>query len=359
MNALRLLLRAYPVLFAALCAMLCASALTLLYGESPRAVYRLFFLGTWGSAYGIGQVLFKSTPLLCTGLAVALALRGGLFNIGCEGQLTLGAFAMGVCGAHLPQDTPAIVALPLCLLCGAAAGAALGALPGLLKWSTGAHEVIVTIMLNFVTRALMIGVGARFFVKQSLHTPPVIAGAELPRLAKVLPALHGSAVSAALLLSVLLCGLCAFLLRRTRGGFALRAVGENPEAARAAGIDLGRTWAWVMALSGALAGLGGANFVLGYKHYYEDGFSGGVGYMGIAVAVLGLGRPLYVLLAALLFGTLSQGGLAVNALVPRELIDVLTAVVIFAVAASGPEIRHLLMQPLWQKKSQDIRREGA
>ncbi len=337
-----LLARGLPLLWAGLCALAVASLLTLIYGESPFQVYRLLLSGTWGSVYGIGQVLFKTTPLICTGLAVAMALRGGLFNIGCEGQLIIGAFATAMCGVALPAHTPSVVAVPLCVLASFVGGAALGALPGALKWATGAHEVIVTIMLNFVVRAAMVGVGLRLFLKESVHTAPVIAAAELPRLSHYLPALHGSAVNLSLGLALLVAAGCAFLLHRTRAGFALRTVGLNPDAAQAAGMSLGRTYTWVMALSGGLAGLSGANFVLGYKHYYEDGFSGGVGYMGIAVAVLGQNRPLGVVLSALLFGTLSQGGLAVNARVPRELIDVLTAVTIFAVAAAGPEVRRLL-----------------
>ncbi|MBP8196309.1 MAG: ABC transporter permease, partial [Deltaproteobacteria bacterium] len=130
--------------------------------------------------------------------------------------------------------------------------------------------------------------------------------------------------------------------RRTRHGFALRVVGQNPEAAAAAGLHLGRVRTLAFALSGGLAGLGGANFVLGYKYYYEDGFSSGIGYLGIAVAVLAHNRPLWLLLSALFFGTLAQGGLAVNAVVPRELIDVLSATVILAVATASAEVKRLL-----------------
>jgi simple sugar transport system permease protein len=335
-------LRALPVLWAALVAMAVASVLTRLYGQSPLAVYRLLFAGTWGSSYGLGQVLFKTTPLLFTGLAVAVALRAGLFNVGAEGQLITGALCTALCGAGLPAGTPGWVALPLALLAGFGGGAALGALPGLLKWWAGAHEVIVTILLNFIVRAILIGLGARLFVKESVHTAPVLAAARLSRLSRWLPPLHGSAVNTALLLGLLMVVGFAVLLGRSRLGFALRTVGLNPDAAQAAGLHLGRVRTLAMVLSGGIAGLGGANFVLGYKYYYEDGFSSGIGYLGIAVAVLGQSRPLGVLAAALLFGTLSQGGLAVNALVPRELMDVLSAVMILAVATFTPEVQRLL-----------------
>jgi ABC-type uncharacterized transport system permease subunit len=343
MSTLRLLgLRALPVLWAALLAMVIASVLTRLYGQSPLQVYQLLFAGTWGSSYGVGQVLFKSTPLLFTGLAVAVALRAGLFNVGGEGQLITGALCTALCGAYLPVGTPGWAAIPLCLVCGFGGGAALGALPGLLKWWAGAHEVIVTILLNFIVRAILIGLGTHLFVKESVHTPAIIAAARLSRLSRWLPTLHGSAVNTALLLGLCIVPLFALLLGRTRLGFALRTVGQNPDAAQAAGLHLGRVRTLAMLLSGGIAGLGGANFVLGYKYYYEDGFSSGVGYLGIAVAVLGQSRPLGVLLAALLFGTLSQGGLAVNALCPRELMDVLSAVMILAVATFTPEVRRLI-----------------
>lgn len=343
MSGLRQLgLRALPVLWAALVAMAVASVLTRLYGQSPLAVYRLLLAGTWGSSYGLGQVLFKTTPLLFTGLAVAVALRAGLFNVGGEGQLITGALCTALCGAGLPAGTPGLLAIPLALLAGFGGGAALGALPGLLKWWAGAHEVIVTILLNFIVRAILVGLGTRLFVKESVHTAPVLAAARLSRLSRFLPALHGSAVNTALLLGLLMVLVFAVLLGRSRLGFALRTVGLNPDAAQAAGLHLGRVRTLAMVLSGGIAGLGGANFVLGYKYYYEDGFSSGIGYLGIAVAVLGQSRPLGVLAAALLFGTLSQGGLAVNALCPRELMDVLSAVMILAVATFTPEVKRLL-----------------
>ena len=167
MSGLRpLALRALPVLWAALSAMAVASILTRLYGQSPLAVYRLLLAGTWGSSYGLGQVLFKTTPLLFTGLAVAVALRAGLFNVGGEGQLITGALCTALVAAGLPAGTPSWVALPLALLAGFGGGAALGALPGLLKWWAGAHEVIVTILLNFIVRAILVGLGVELVVRR-------------------------------------------------------------------------------------------------------------------------------------------------------------------------------------------------
>ena len=162
---------------------------------------------------------------------------------------------------------------------------------------------------------------------------PVAAGERLRRFDTWFPALHGSPVNTSLVLAMLLAlGVGAFLFR-TRAGDALRAVGLNASAAEYGGMAIGRTQVLSMALSGAVAGLGGVNFVLGYKHFFELGFSGGAGFLGIAVALIGRNHPVGVILAAVFFGALSYGGLVINQRVPRELVEMLTALVIlFAIA---------------------------
>jgi simple sugar transport system permease protein len=228
------------------------------------------------------------------------------------------------------------------LLAAALGGGIVGAVPGVLKARFGAHEVIVTIMLNFVVLALLnYLVSARLHVPDTLHTPELKSGA-LPRLSDLAGAFHGSAANATILLAVVTAIVLGWYLFRTRRGFELRSVGLQPAAAEYAGVNVaGVTWR-ALAVSGALAGLGGLNYVLGYKHYYEEGFATGAGFLGIAVALVGRSHPVGIVLAALLFATLSQGGLAVNALVPKQMVDVLQAVVILAVATSVPEVRRLL-----------------
>ncbi|MBI5482542.1 MAG: ABC transporter permease [Deltaproteobacteria bacterium] len=329
--------------------MLVASLLILLYGESPARVYALMLQGTFGSGYGLGQVLFKATPLLLCGLSVALAFRAGLFNIGAEGQVIAGAFACAMVGIHLPAGTPAPLAIAAAALTAFAAGALVGFVPGLLRAWTGAHEVINTLMLNFIVQAVLEHAGRRVFVLESLHTAPVVDAARLGRLGDLWPALRGSAANTALLLAVLVALLAWLLLFRTRAGLRLRALGLSPPAAECAGVRVGLTWIGAMTLAGGLAGLCGANAVLGYKGYYESGFSGGVGFMGIAVALLGRNHPAGVVGAALLFGFLSQGALAINALVPKELIEVLQAVIILALAAASGEVRRVLARALGRR----------
>lgn len=312
---------------ALLSAMLVASLLILFYGESPLSVYGLMLARTWGDAYGLGQVVFRATPLIFTGLAVALAFRGGLFNIGAEGQLALGSFACGLVGASLGADLPAPLAVVFCILAAAAAGGLWGALPGLLKARFGAHEVITTIMLNFVAQAFILGAGRRgLFQTETVHTAPIVAAARLPALGA------GSAGSFAFLLALLVALGCHLFVTRTRHGFELRALGRSAPAAEAAGVNIGATTVLVMAASGALAGLVAAGTVLGYKGYFEAGLGSGAGFMGIAVALLARNVAWAVVPAALFFGTLAQGALAANALVPKEIIEVIEAVIVLALA---------------------------
>ena len=331
-----------PPLVALLLAAVVGDLLILSFGQSPGAVYRLLLDGTWGNAYGFGQVLYKATTLVFTGLAVALGLRAGLFNIGAESQLAAGGFCAALVGLLLPPGIPALLCLPVYVLAAALGGGAVGAVPGWLKARFGAHEVIVTIMLNFIVLALLNYLtSTRLHVPDTLHTAEIRSG-QLARLADLSPAFQGSAANMAIVLAVLaMIGLWWFLFR-TRRGFELRAVGLQPQAAEYGGIDVGAVTWRALALSGAIAGIGGLNYVLGYKHYYEEGFATGAGFLGIAVALVGRSHPLGIGLAALLFATLSQGGLAVNALVPKQMVDVLQAVVILAVATSVPEVRRLL-----------------
>jgi len=302
-------------------------------GENPFVIYALMLRESFGTGYGLGQTLFRATPLVFTGLAVALGFRAGLFNIGVEGQLYLGGFAAALVGAALP-GWPAAVLLPACVLAAALAGAAWGGIPGLLKARFGAHEVINTIMLNFIAFALVAYFGRSVYQTATVRTAEVGAGAVLPRLGDWLPALHGTPANLSLALALAAAAAVYVLLFRTRTGYELRAVGLNAPAAEYGGISVGGTQALAMALSGALAGLGGVNFVLGYKRFFEQGFSAGAGYLGIAVALIGRTHPAGVIVAALFFGALSYAGLVINGRVPRELIEVLQGLVILGAIAA-------------------------
>lgn len=325
---------------AVLLALACGGVLVALLGRNPFAVYALLARETFGSWYGFGQVLFKATTLAGTGLAVAVAFRAGLFNIGVEGQLYLGGLGAAVMALALPASLPAVVMVPLVLLAAAGAGAVWAAIPGLLRARLGVHEVINTIMMNFIAFAIgswaLVAHLARY---ETLHTATVPAAAQLPRLEALLPLLRGAPVNASLVLVLLLCVAMALVLWRTSWGFELRATGLSAAAARTAGIPVARRIVGAMALSGALAGLAASNFVLGYKHYFEEGFTAEAGFRGIAVALLARNHPLGVVPAALLFGALDRGGFVLNQVVPKEFVDILQALVLFFVIVLGPWLR--------------------
>jgi len=331
-----------PPVVALLLAVVVGDLLILAFGQAPGAVYRLLLEGTWGNWYGLGQVLYKATTLTFTGLAVGYAMRAGLFNIGAEGQLAAGGFAAALVGLALPAGLPWIAVLPVYVVAAILGGGLVGFVPGILRAKFGAHEVITTIMLNYIVLALLAYVvSAHLHVPETLHTEAIASGL-LPRLVDISSVFRGSAANATIVLAAAAAALAWWILFRTRRGYELRATGLQPEAAEYGAVHVGRVWWQAMLVSGALAGLGGLNYVIGYKGYYEEGFAAGSGFLGIAVALVGRNHPAGIVVAALLFATLSQGGLAVNALVPKQMVDVLQAVVILAIATAVPEVRRLL-----------------
>jgi ABC-type uncharacterized transport system permease subunit len=331
-----------PTIIALLVAIVCGDILIISYGQSPGPVYRMLLEGTWGNWYGFGQVLYKATTLAFTGMAIALGLRAGLFNIGAESQIAAGGLGAAVVGIWLPAATPGIIAILLCIFAAGLAGGGVAAIPAVLKTKFGAHEVIVTIMLNFIVLAFINWIiTAHLHIPESVHTKSIRAGF-LPRLDAFFPVFHGAAANFAILIAIITAILLWYYLFKAKGGYELRAAGLQPEAAEYSGISVHNVWMKAMIFSGAIAGIGGINYVLGYEHYYEDGFATGSGFLGIAVALVGRNHPFGVLIAALLFATLSQGGLAIHAFVPKQIADVLQAVVIIAISAAVPEVRRLL-----------------
>jgi simple sugar transport system permease protein len=318
-----------------------------LYGEAPRDMGVLLLQGTWGTSYGAGQVLSKATPLLLTGLAVDLALRAGLFNIGAEGQLAVASLVAGIVGAKLPVGTPALVALPVTLAAAMAAGGLWAAVPALLKGRLGAHEVISTIMMNRIAEGvvgLVIASGAA--VAGTVRTPDIAPGARMPRLDAVFPAFRGSAASFAVVFAVFVTGLVMVGHRRVRVLREMGLIGLNARAMAAEKVPVKRRLEQALIASGAIAGAASLGTVLGYKGYFEEGLGAGAGFGGVAVALLGRGNAVGLVLAALLFGTLQQGGLALNAHVPKELMDVLQGVVICAVALADARLRAAIVAPV-------------
>jgi len=323
-------------------ALLVGGLVVLAIGESPLRIYSILFRGAFGSVDSVGYVLFNACPLIFTGLAVAFAFRAGLFNIGGEGQLYVGSFVCAWVGLRL-GGVPAAVAVPVLVLVSAAGGAAWAAIPGYLKARFGVHEVINTIMLNFIAVGLTSYLVINLLKEPGQMTPQtaeIAASGQLPRLAGALqsigiPLPDANPLNASFIIALGAVWLAWFILRRTTLGYEIRAVGHNASAAEYAGINVRRTLVLAMMISGAFAGLVAANEVMGFRHRYLDNFSAQIGFMGIAVALLGKNTPVGVLLAALLFGVLNTGALEVDVFtdVPRELILVLQAVTIILVVA--------------------------
>ncbi|MBI4810762.1 MAG: ABC transporter permease [Ignavibacteriales bacterium] len=297
-------------------------------GKDPLFVYSRFFCETLGNSYGVGQVLFRATPLMFTGLAAAISFRAGLFNIGAEGQLRIGSLATALTGVYL-SGLPPIVLIPLCLMSGMLGGAIWGAIPGILKVKFGAHEVINTIMMNFIAAALVSYLVINIYaVPATVHTFEIDEAAQIGRLDVFMTAFRGSPVNVSLFLAISCCIVVYFLLWKTRLGYELRTLGLNPFAANYGGINTGSRTIIALTLSGSIAGLVGSNFVMGYKHYFELGFAEGIGFIGIAVALLAKNHPIGIILTSIFFGTLEYGSLTINTIVPKELSNILLAIVI-------------------------------
>lgn len=309
---------------------------TTLAGESPIHVLTVMAKGAFGSRYDIGMSLFYATPLIFTGLAVSMAFHAGMFNIGAEGQLVFGAIAAAAVGIWLP-GVPAPWGATLGILAAFAAGAFWGAIPGWLRARRGSHEVINTIMLNFVAAGIASWLTLYVLRNREEQNPeslPIGAGFTIPHL----PFFPDTPVSYALVIALLAAFLVWIFLWKTVRGYEIRAVGENEAAARAVGIDAGRARILAMTLAGGLAGLVGVAEVLGNAHRFRLGFSPDYGFIGIAVALLGRNRPLGIVAAALLFGALHKGSLDLDLEtenVTRELSLVLQALIILSVSADG------------------------
>ena len=328
-------------LVAVLAAFVVGGIFVLLIGDDPIETYRLLVGSALWWPDGIGYTLFLATPLIFTGLAVAVAFRAGLLNIGAEGQLYVAAFATAWAGIVF-ANLPSLLLLPICFVAAIGAGAMWGAIPGLLKARFGSHEVINTIMMNFIAVAL-----ASYFTQYHyrvpgdpiLQTAPISIHGHLPRLGRFIPGFpERIPLNLAFVLALAACAAVYVFLWRTKWGYEIRATGSNPSAAEYGGISVRRQIVLAMAISGGLAGMVGINEVLGYRHRYYDGFSDNYGFTGIAVALLGRNHPVGVILAALLFAVLTRGGIPVDAFtqnVTKDIVQILQATIILFVAAEA------------------------
>jgi simple sugar transport system permease protein len=323
-----------PVL-AVFTALLLGAIIIFLTGGDVVKAYQGLWEGSFGKPQSISETLVWTTPYIFGGLAVALAFKAGLFNIGVEGQIGLGSLA-SVWVGYSVKDVPFPFHALLALAAGVAAGALWGAIPGFLKARTGAHEVIVTIMMNYIAIQM-----TSFLVSGPMKDPnPLIANAQTPKIlqsARLPPLLPDPQyrVHWGIVIAVLAALAVWWLLNKSTLGFEIRTVGANAQAARYAGIAVGRTIVITMALSGGLAGMAGALEVVALNFYHTAGFSVGYGFDSIAVALLGRADPIGVLPSALLFGGLAAGASRMQFLsqIPIDIIKVIQALILIFVAA--------------------------
>jgi simple sugar transport system permease protein len=341
-------------LLAVLAAFVVVGIIILILKDNPLQAYGLLLSSSFGSMKDVGWMLSYATPLIFTGLAVAVAFRCGLLNIGAEGQLYIAAFATAWVGIKFGgtvvhvfgkeenwswTSLPSFLLIPMCILTAVVVGGLWGAIPGILKAKFGSHEVINTIMLNFIAIAL-VSYFTQYYYKipgdPILQTAPIGEAAHIPRLNEYLTFLPADVpLNVAFLLAVLMCIAVYVFLWKTKWGYELRAVGENPSAAEYGGISPKKQIVIAMTLSGALAGMVAISEVLGVRHNYYDSFSGEWGFLGIAVALLGRNHPVGVFIAALFFGVLLRGEIFVDAFtakVSKDLGWVLQATIILFVA---------------------------
>lgn len=340
-NRLRQVLNSLLVpLLAIVTAIVLGGIIIAIVGGDPFAAYKGLAQGAFGSPAALSETAVWATPYIFAGLAVALAFKGGLFNIGAEGQLAVGAVVSALIGYALPGwlgvSLPWFIHLPLTVGLGMLGGAIWAAIPGALKAYTGGHEVINTIMMNYI--ALNI---TSFLLNGPMKDPnPLNLSAKTPEIAvsaRIPPIFPGLRVHWGFVLALLVAVLIWWLLQKTTVGFDIRTVGANPDAAKYAGINVKRTVVLTMAISGALAGLAGVIEVTALNYRHELGFSIGYGFDAIAIALLGKTNPFGVVLAAILFGAMRNGGTRMQFLtqIPVDIISVIQALILLFVAADA------------------------
>lgn len=323
-------------------AMVIGAIIMLIFGDNPLSAYQGLISGAFGSGRGWAATIRKLTPLILTGLSVTVAFKAGLFNIGASGQFIIGTVCSVAVGISF-EGLPAFLHLPLAILAGLLGGMVWGAIPGLLKVYTGAHEVIVTIMLNYIASNLagwtVYAGGTQGQTPGPLWDPSagpisetadVFVSAQLPYIFGAPYRIHWGVI-----LSLLAAILIWWLIYKTIIGFEIRTVGQNLKAAKYAGMRVNWTIVLAMMIAGGLAGLAGAIETLGVNHKFAPEFGGAVGFDGITVALLGQTHPLGVVVASLLFGALDAGGskMQFDSGVSADIIQVIQALILAFVAA--------------------------
>ncbi|MBW8899529.1 MAG: ABC transporter permease [Massilia sp.] len=292
-------------------ALLVAALVIHLLGESPSESLRILVDSAILDPEGLAYTLFYASTFIFAGLAVSVALQAGLFNIGAEGQMYVGGLGLTWAVLALDAHLPGILMIPLAMIGAAVFGALWAFIPGYLQAKRGSHVVVTTIMFNFIAASLMNFVIVKYLIPEGQQNPAsrVFANsAALPLLNKLLPVLGDTPLNISFILAILALVIYGVVVWRSSWGYQLRATGLNAHAAHYAGVKISRTIIVTMLVSGALAGLGAVNSVMGSTHYLSLNFPAGAGFVGIAIALMGRQHPVGIFLSSVLFGALIQGG---------------------------------------------------
>jgi simple sugar transport system permease protein len=309
-------------------------------GERPERVVQIIFDGAFGTPYDIGMVLYFSTILIGTGLAVAMPLQAGVFNIGAEGQVLIGAFAAGMVGAFAPSETPHIAAVFMAVIAAVASAGLWGALAAWVRAYRGGHEVISSIMLNFVAAGITSWLVISYFQAEDSQNPELPSIHDAFKLGRLM-IFDGAPVTPVLVLAVCIVGLFGLVIYKLSSGYRMKVVRQAPEAALVAGYDPKKLIFWSFTSGSAVCGIAGAVMVMGESWRFRVDMADGFGFLGIPVALLGRGRPLGVFFAALLFAVLHHGSGLLDIesdKVGRDLAQVIEAIVVLSVITLPPAL---------------------
>lgn len=342
---------------------LIGSIIIALSGEDPLSVYETIWNFSTNRPQDFARVLENATPLIFSGLAVSVAFKAGLFNIGVEGQYIVG-MAAGAIAALTLDFLPAPLLLPLVILAAVAGGMVWAFIPAILKVKTGAHEVVTTIMLNSIATSLVAWLLLNPLRTSQqgpidLRTDVFSTKALVPSIAQTFgieeqlpPSVH---LTWLFPLALIAAGVCWFLLKRTRLGYDVRAVGSSPSSAEAGGVDIGRTQIKIFLISGALAGLVGLNYLIGNTGFLPSNYQQNLGFDGIGVAFLGRANPLGIVVSAILIGMLLRGqdGIALTTDLPSEIIVILQGVLILSVVVAYELVNRVAARRVQQQVRAD------
>lgn len=308
--------------------------LLLIINKNPFEIFSTIFSEVFTSGYGIGQTLFKATPLIICGCGLAICFHASLFNIGAEGQLNSGSFVIALVALKF-SFLPFPLLIILCMLCGFIVSGIFGLIPAYIKIKKDVSEVITTIMFNFIILALVNYFLVDFFaVKSTMRTEKIPDNDFLFKISDSIPFFSGSSLNAAFLIALLISIFTYLLIYKTKFGYKLRAVGFNETASRYIGIKTNKITLVAFFIGAGITSFAGINYIFGYKGFYEFGFSNNVGFTAIAVALLAKNNPLGIIFSSILFAVLDYGGLSINQMVPKEIMLVVQGIIILVILST-------------------------